>query len=206
LIDVTVISTEQNLAVKHPDWIHLEESAYFSAQWNKAVELFSSNIFFQIQADARFNDFERLFEKVTTLFETGRVGVYEPNIDVTAYEYDKSKLLTFAENIYEVPLTDSICWFIAADIVLQLPVVDLSVNRYGWGICAAIAALARLNKKVSVRDYTFTVDHPPTRGYPTEIALKERQNYVKTLPPELAKEIKTIYLSPALPKKRRSGL
>jgi hypothetical protein len=206
LIDVTVISTDSRIRKKHPEWIHLEESAFFSEQWNTAVRLFSGDIFFQIQADAHFDDFTGLFRKVQALFSEVPVGVCEPYINVTAYDYDRSKLSRYKENIYEVPLTDSICWFVSAEILAQLPVIDLTINKYGWGICAAIAALCRLSNKLCLRDYDYMVQHSPGRGYSTELALKERGQYVKSLPPSIAQEIKSIYRSPLLPKKPRSGL
>ncbi|MCI0417177.1 hypothetical protein L0222_30775 [bacterium] len=206
LIDVTVISTDPGIREKHSDWIHLDESAYFSEQWNLAVRLFTGDIFFQIQADAFFDDFPNLFQKAKATFSEGSIGVYEPNIDLTAYDYDLSKLSGYKENIFEVPLTDTICWFISADILVQLPPVDLAINKYGWGVCAAIAAISHLNKKLCVRDYDFTVRHEPGRGYSTEAALKERGRYLRSLPTNIAQEMKWIYRSPLLPKRPRAGL
>ncbi len=205
-IDLTVISTQENPKPKYPNWIYLTENAYFSEQWNKAVQLFSGDIFFQIQADACFDDFEALFKKVKALFLSERIGVYEPNIEVTAFQYDSSRLPAFSDKVYEVPLTDSICWFIKGDILLKLPRIDLNVNKYGWGICAAIAAITHLNNKICVRDYSFTVHHPPARGYPGAKALNERRKYIQTLEQSVAEEIKHIYKSPVLIKNPGRGL
>src|SRR4026209_2832619 len=74
-INLTVISTDRSLESQHPDWIYLDQTAYFSEQWNKAIELFSGDIFFQIQADVSFDDFERLFERVPSQFRSHPIGV-----------------------------------------------------------------------------------------------------------------------------------
>jgi hypothetical protein len=63
LINVTVINSEEHLREKHPGWVHLDDTAYFSAQWNKAVELFEENIFFHIQADAECDQFDAMLAR-----------------------------------------------------------------------------------------------------------------------------------------------
>ena len=192
-IDVTVISTEESIREKHPHWIHLDQGAYFSQQWNQARDLFSGDIFFQMQSDARFDDFERLFQKVATVFSTGRVGVYEPNINFTAHQYEIGRLQSFDNNLYEIPMTDTICWFIGADILFQLPPIDLSINTLGWGVCAAIAALCHINNKVCVRDYSFTVIHPEGSGYSNKKAMAEKLKYFESLDPAIRREITSIH-------------
>jgi hypothetical protein len=192
-IDLTVISTDDSLQSKHPDWVYLNETAYFSEQWNKAAELFSGDIFFQVQADVSFDDFERLFEKVRSQFRSHPIGVYEPCIEFSGFQCNKSDLPHIAESVYQVPLTDSICWFIAGDILRQLPRIDPSVNFYGWGVCAAISALSHLNNKLSVRDYEFKVHHPRTRGYRRRKALEDRARYMESLGPTVVTEMESIY-------------
>jgi hypothetical protein len=192
-IHLTVISTDRSLQSQHPDWVYLDETAYFSEQWNKAVELFSGDIFFQIQADVSFNHFERLFENIRSCFRSHPIGVYEPCIEFSGFQCDKSDLQHVAQDIYRVPLTDSICWFIASDILFQLPPIDPSVNFYGWGVCAAISAIAHLNKKLSVRDYEFIVNHPRSRGYSKDKAMNDRRRYREQLGPAIADEMKSIY-------------
>ena len=84
---VTVINSEEGLDEAHPHWDHLDDSAYFSAQWNRAIELFDGDLLFHIQADARFDEFERLLAKIDHVFRTYPVGVYEPNVDFTDVTY-----------------------------------------------------------------------------------------------------------------------
>lgn len=191
--DVTVINSDAGLSGPRADWVHLGESAYFSAQWNKALELFEGDVLFHIQADARFDDFERLFARATSLLGRGDIGIYEPGVDFTAFRYDTSRLRAIETQLFEVPFTDTTCWFVGADLLGELPPVDLSANRYGWGIAPAVAAVCHLKGKLCVRDYRFRVMHPRGRGYPSQIADRERDAYLSSLGPEIAREAARLY-------------
>jgi hypothetical protein len=188
-INVTVINSEEHLNAKYPEWSHLDDTAYFSAQWNKAVELFNADIFFHIQADAEFDDFEALLAKTERLFEKYGLGACEPNVDYSSVQYEKSSLPSIEPNVLVVPMTDSTCWFIAGEIMRKLPPIDLSINRYGWGIPRAIAALSRLSGMRIVRDYNFTVKHPRSTGYPLGAAMQQLKAYIWSLDPEVRTEI-----------------
>jgi hypothetical protein len=163
----------------------LDETAYFSAHWNKAVELFDADIFFQIQADAEFDQFKALFAKARLLFGKYELGVYEPNVEHTRIQYDKLALRPIEPDVFEVPKPDSICWFITKEVVRQLPPVDVTVNKYGFGVVSAIAALSQSSGKRCVRDYGFTVLHPKHRGYSTLLAKQQKEVYLEGLNPNL---------------------
>jgi hypothetical protein len=175
-------------------------------QWNRALGLFDGDVIFHMQADAQCDDFERLFERATALFRRGDVGVYEPDVDYSPYRYDTSLLQAVADDEYEVPITDQTCWLVAGDVLRELGPVEVSVNRYGWGISAAVAAVCRLQRKLCVRDYGVSVVHPRSRGYPAGIAASERDAYLAGLGPGIANEAARLYewrsrVSPARPRR-----
>jgi hypothetical protein len=192
-IPVTVINSEEPLSSPRDHWVHLGDSAYFSAQWNKAIELFAGDILFHIQADAHCGDFERLFARASCMFQRGDVGVYEPEVNFSGFRYDTSQLRVIDDHVFEVPLIDQTCWFVAGNVVRELPPVDLSANRYGWGISVAVAAVCQLQQKMCVRDYSLSVTHPRRRGYPAEIAGRERDGYLTSLGTQIASEADRLY-------------
>jgi hypothetical protein len=193
VVDVVVINSDERLRDRYNHWIHLHESAYFSAQWNKAMEIFNGDLLFHIQADANFDDFDGLLRRAADVLKRKEIGVYEPNVDFTLITYNPASLPQIEPGLFEVPLTDCTCWFVAADVLRELPRVDLSVNRYGWGICGGVAAVCRLQEKVCVRDYTMTVRHPRSRGYCSKAALQERGAYLDTLSPAIRMEAVKTY-------------
>lgn len=188
LIEVTVVNSDERLSDSYPKWIHLDDTAYFSAQWKTAVELFDADILFHIQADAEFDRFEELISKAEVLFDRYRLGVYEPNVDYTGIRYAKSMLRQIEPDLLEVPVTDCTCWFIAGEIIRKLPPLDLSINQFGWGIPRAIAALSRLDGRMCVRDYNFSIKHPKGRGYPSAAAMQQMKAYIRSLGPELSEQ------------------
>jgi tetratricopeptide (TPR) repeat protein len=187
--DVCVINSEEQLSQPHPHWIHLDDTAYFSAQWNKAQELFRGDILFHIQADADCEEFEPLLQRAKTMFEKYNLGIYEPYVDYSDIQYEKAALRALEPDLFEVPFTDCTCWFIQRDVVRSLPPVDLSINKFGWGIPRAIAAQARLDGKRCVRDYQFTIKHPKRRTYPSFEAMRQLKDYLATLEPAVVDEI-----------------
>jgi hypothetical protein len=185
LVKTAVINSEEGLEAAHPHWVHLGEAAYFGAQWRRAVELFTGDLFLHLQADAAVEDLPRLLARATGVWERHRLGVYEPNVDFTTIVYDRERLPVLEPDLFEVPLTDCTAWLIEGAVVRALPPVDPTVNRFGWGIAAAIAGLARAQGRRCARDHRFTVIHPRGRGYSSGEARLQRIAYLRTLPLEL---------------------
>src|SRR6266545_1870971 len=188
-IDIHVVNSDASLVDKYPHWIHLDDSAYFSAQWNRALEIFNADIFFHIQADADYDRFEILIEKAESLFKKHRLGIYEPNVDYTDVMYDISKLAPIETNVYETPLSDCTCWFIAGEVLRRFSPIDVSVNKYGWGVTRVTSSLCRMDDRLCVRDYNVTVNHPKGRGYSSSAAMRQLEQYVLSLSPEIRREI-----------------
>lgn len=193
LTRVTVVNSDEALTETHRQWHHLGEAAYFSAQWQAALQLVDADVLFHIQADASCDDFGRLFARARDLFARYPLGVLEPNVDYTDFTYDTSRLRAIEEGLFEVPVTDVTCWFINVDVLKSLPPLDPARNKYGWGLAGTTAVLARLRGLRVLRDYTFTIQHPRGRGYPNAEAIKHRQAYFDTLPPSLARRVTAAY-------------
>jgi hypothetical protein len=187
--DVRVINSDDEARLQHPAWVHLGESAYFTAQWNKAFDLFDGDVLFHIQADARVDDVGRLLRRAKAVFQRHNVGVYEPNVNFTAFGYDPRTLERVERGLYRVPMTDCTCWFIRREVVARTPRVAPATNRYGWGICDATAATAQLRGQLCVRDYSFTVHHPRQQGYPTPAAAAQRAKFLASLSVRLRRQI-----------------
>jgi hypothetical protein len=74
------------------------------------------------------------------------------------------------------------CWFIRSAVLRELPIVDVAFNKYGSGVCAAIAAISHLQSRICVRDHGFTVNHPSrVRRYPADVAVQQRMAYINQL-------------------------
>jgi hypothetical protein len=191
--EVVVINSEEGLAQLHPRWIHLDDAAYFSAQWNAALDRFDGDVLFHVQADAVVDDLSRLFDRARAAFAMHPLGVFEPRIE-NCTEYDRTLLRHLGNEVYEVPTSDSTCWFVAGPVLRRFPTIDVQVNKYGWGIPVTVAALARRMGRICVRDYSVTVQHAKGRGYSTEVAFDQRVEYLNRLDVDLACAMVLVYL------------
>jgi hypothetical protein len=190
---VTVVNTNSQIRSEHPSWIHADESEYYSETLNRCTAMFDADVFFQIQADASFDNFDRMFERAEHCFNSRGAGVFEPNADYTPLRYDRLKLTELEPQLYKVPMTDNICWFIHGAVLKQFPPVDASINKLGWGIAGAIAALSALRGKICVRDYSFTVLHPRSRNYDEPDAIRQRNAYLYSLHPTVGARSSALY-------------
>jgi hypothetical protein len=190
---VTVINSDPDVAAAHPGWDHLDSEAYFSAQWNRAVELFDADLFFHVQADARPDNVAAVLARAQQVLAGRSAGVYEPNVDYTFFRYDRGLLREVEPGLFEVPVTDCTCWAIRGSIVRQFQPVDVDVNKFGWGISSVVAALCRLEGASCVRDFRFLVRHPNSRGYATDLASREAVRYVNGLPATIRAEVFRCY-------------
>jgi hypothetical protein len=186
LSEVNIINSDESMREARRNWIQLDDSAFFSAQWNKALDIFNADVLFHVQADVEFNEFERLFERACAAFRSHPIGIYEPKIDRPRRDYDLSKLRMLRDNVFEVPATDCTCWFVAAPVLSENARIDERANKYGWGVAATIAALCRRRKLLCVRDYEFLVHHPDGRGYSTTDAVLGRVAHINSLTVDLA--------------------
>jgi len=160
----TVINS--NVNEKRDHWINLNDG-YFAEQWNTLVSNIDSDtdFVFHIQSDAIVKDFEKLYSRFFEIVSKYDVGIYAPNVDYTWHKYNIDLLNKVEENIYEVPNTDCICWFINTKITKDKIIYNLDTNIIGYGVDWYYSAECVLQNKYILRDYTILVDHPTHKNY-----------------------------------------
>lgn len=175
-----VINSDESLEGKY-DWVHLGEEAYFSAQFNAAMDMFTGDVLFHIQADAEYENWGGLVDESIRHFETYRWGVYAPNISWTPQKANIVDESVLEEGLKEVSNTDCTCWFIHRDVIDMMPPVDLSINKTGWGVDTHIMRLSRSIGRKVIRNYRHTVYHPRATGYDREEAHRQMDNYMNAI-------------------------
>lgn len=138
---------------------------YFNAQWEKARKKFTGDVLLWVMADVLLPDnFPQMYQDMIKIMSRGDVGWYAPNVDWTAFIYDKNTLKELENDIYEVPNTDSLCFAIRGDIVREMPYIDHELC-FMWGMDFTAVATANLMGYKIVRDYKYKVLHPNDTGY-----------------------------------------
>ena len=173
-------------------WVHIEEP-YYSAKWNKSLELLDGDIYIQVQADVRFENAAQFVERALALLANDDVGSYEPDVDI-GFVYLRHLLSVYSDDVYEIPMVDGISFALKSEIARKLPPVRLEQNRLGWGITPALSAICHLNGKRCVRDYRVKTMHRHERSYSKPEALAQRTQWLATLDASLRQEIENIYV------------
>jgi hypothetical protein len=181
-----------------PHWTNIGEQAYFAEQFLTAVNMFDGDIFFHIQGDIEFDRWEELVDAAQKYYEKYQWGIYAPNVDYTWYSSQNADIQTirFTEdtNLRAVSNPDCTIWFIHRDIIntLKQNPFDLSFMKYGWGLDLILCGNSYLQKRLVMRDYEFTVDHPPGTGYMQNEAFEELGVLLSKCNPDLQNVIQAI--------------
>lgn len=184
----TVINSDE--AHNDEGWVNVGESAYFTDQFIKALELFDGDVLFHIQADGSYNDWNNLIKDAEESFDTYKWGIYAPNVDYTWYDASRTDIAGIAlrdKTMRVVACPDCTCWFIHKDIinVFKELKIDMSPYKMGWGWDIIFPGISYLMKRLVIRDYHHTVDHPPGTNYNKTQAEIEMHQLFNVLPHEL---------------------
>lgn len=190
--EVTVINSDDSLRTRYPHWQHIGNDAYFTEQWNAAIQRFDSDVFVHIQGDIWPTKVGRALSEGVHFIKNYGVGLYAPNTNFNPHVYRRQSLRKLQEGVYEVPTTDSSFWAMPSEVIRKTPRVDPQVNRLGWGIDYLVAAVARLSGRKIVRDYRFTAGHLRSTGYDDGAAFQEWEQLKKAVDPLLSKEMESL--------------
>ena len=183
---VTVINSDDNNKFDH--WINIGEDAYFGAQFLKALELFSGDIFFHVQADVTYDNWPSIIESAKLYYKKYNYGIYAPNVDYTYWDSAKVDIDCFKktdnEKLKIVSMTDCSCWFINKKIINEYKLKyshNFKKNKYGFGADLISCAISFKKNMPVLRDYQYTVSHPKLTNYSLTHAGIMLEDYIKTI-------------------------
>ncbi len=147
---------------------------YYGHLWNEALRLHDARVLGIITSDARIADVPRLLDRMRRAFATfDKLWCYAPNVDHTPWQYRLDALLRLSADMYHVPTTDGICWFLRTELAHMVGPVPLEVNHLGWGIDVLAAICCARAGRWTVRDYGITILHPAGSGYSRDEAARQ---------------------------------
>ena len=190
--ETTVINSDDSLRLRHPHWQHVGNDAYFTDQWNAALDRFEADVFVHIQGDIWPDRVGVVLSEAVRYIRDFGVGVYAPNANFNAHVYRRDTLAKLDNGVYEVPATDCCFWAISGEVIRNTPRVDPCTNKLGWGIEYMVGAVTRLRGLKLVRDYRFIAGHPKCSGYDHGRASQEWAALKKRLDPALRAEMDAV--------------
>ena len=192
-----VINSDDNHREDDPNWHNIGEESYFTAQFLKALELFTGDVMFHIQADASYGNWAEIYQGAKDCFDTYNWGIYAPNVDYTFYNPFRTDLISFdldEPNLKMVANTDCTCWFIHKDIINEAKNrgINFAPYKMGWSFDIIFTALSYIKKRPVIRDYAFTIDHPQGTNYNMNQAETEMMQLYKSLTPDIQEAFRYI--------------
>ena len=79
--NVTVINSDEEN--KKDNWINLDDSCYYTAQFSNAINRFNGDLLFLIQGDSSYYDWNFIVNSAKKYYEKYKYGVYAPNVAVS---------------------------------------------------------------------------------------------------------------------------
>lgn len=190
--NLVIINSDENFLEN--SWVSLGEDAYFNKQFLSALSIFaqsSEDIFFHIQGDASYNNWEKLIEDAKFYFKQYSWGIYAPNVDYTWYSSDRTDVHSIPiknhSNLKFIASPDCTCWFIHRDVINEFLNFKVNMDKYkfGWGWDIILPSISYIMKRPVLRDYSHTVEHPEGTGYNKEKAELEMIDLFNSLPNNL---------------------
>ena len=190
---IVINSDEENT---RPGWIDLGDDAYFSAQFNKALELFENDkkVLLHIQGDTEYYNWEQLVNDARKYYNLYEWGVYAPDVTNVWYTPDQTDiegLMSDDLNIKMVACTDETVWFIHRDVIFDFYKRGLSkimtpeLMKMGWGWDLVMNAISFIMKRPVIRDYSHKIQHAQGTNYNKETAGQEMSNLWNNLSEDL---------------------
>lgn len=180
---LTVIYSERdtNHKVGAGEWVKVPNDWFFGKKFAKCIELFSGDIFLQIQADASCSSWHSITESSRQAHK-GNVGVWAPDIDFTPWTTDVVKLLDGpTPTTAHVMQTDGIVWSIDKRIITRLSALNFDQNNLGWGIDWAAIAFSYASGLHTLRERALKISHPSGSGYSGAEAQLQMNQFLQQL-------------------------
>lgn len=189
--DVTVLNSDPTAHERR--WVLQPREAFYSARWNKVLELCRSDVIGIVCADVESASWRTLMARAREAFlRLPQLGVYAPNVDTHYWAADAAELRRVAGDVYETPATNGMCWFVRASVAHAVGPVDTSVNALGWGIDFVVGATARWMGYVVGLDAGITVKHPEGTSYDCAEASSQMHAYLKSCSPAVRGEVRRL--------------
>jgi len=165
---------------KGNDKIIMLPNVFYSGQWNEALKLLKADVALFVNSDVTIPKLPRVMDRLKKFYNSfgDNAGIYSPNVSWTPWTYNPKLLPEIGIGFKQVPGTDSVIWSVCKSIALKVGQIDLSTNKFGWGIELVAAYYCSLESKFVVRDYLVKCRHPKHTSYSRSVADREWKNMI----------------------------
>jgi hypothetical protein len=181
---LTVIHSDSSGSppLKTQGWEIVPDTHFYGMKFRRSLDLFSGDVMLQVQADTVCTDWAGLVAAARHTFAARPcVGVWSPDVNFTPMPARLTTLASAEGPLRHVAIIDGIVWALSAAVCGRLAAFDYTRNNVGWGIDWAAATFAHASGHEVLVDTSITVAHPMSRGYATENALDQLEEFLEEL-------------------------
>ncbi len=184
---VTIIYSDPDseCQIKYERSIRRPNDLFWGDKFKACIDDSDSDLILVIHADCVVDSWRKLATRaVEVLSRNSQIGVWAPYIEWPS----KPPRATFINAIKPGPFifsawTDSLIFALRRPIVERMKAAKYEENIYGWGICYMFMACALSFGQLTIVDTSLKVIHKPGRGYPSDKAANQREEFLKQLTP-----------------------
>lgn len=163
-------------------WEIVPNSHFYGLKFRRSLDLLAGDVMLQVQADTTCDDWPLLVVAARHAFATHpALGVWAPDVNFTPMPTRLTALSPSNGPLRHVAIVDGIVWALSAAVCGRLTALDYTRNNVGWGIDWAAAAFAHATGREVLVDTSIAVGHPMSRGYETEDALGQLEEFLEGL-------------------------
>jgi len=153
---------------------------FWGDKFKTCIENFNSDLILIIHADCEHSNWSLIAQEfLLAMNKYPIIGVWSPLIDHTFYTLEKTSVGKMNDsNHIIVAQTDAIVFGFRNETVSRMKLVNYDSNIYGWGIAYLIVTHVYTNKKIAIVDKSLKIKHPLSRGYPTNDAFGQMQDFL----------------------------
>ncbi|MGB8365264.1 MAG: hypothetical protein ACLQUZ_19100 [Rhizomicrobium sp.] len=156
---------------------------FWGDKFKACLDVCDSDLMVVIHADCDCEDWSFLVHKCRSAMDQNPIiAVWAPLIDWTQWNIHRTRLYEIRSTSFTVVAqTDAIVFCLSKAAMNRLRRAKFEGNVYGWGIDTMAVAYAYANGMLAVVDKSVRVNHPKSRGYPSEAALAQCNEFLKQL-------------------------
>lgn len=156
---------------------------FWGDKFSACLDICKEDLMLVIHADCSCDNWRDLFSRCyTTMANNPMIGIWAPLINWVNVGLELTRIFKIdSSSLNVVSQTDAIVFCLSKPIIDRLRSAELSENIYGWGIDTMAVCFAYSHGMVAVIDDGITVNHPKSRGYPSQEALAQCRNFLRQL-------------------------
>lgn len=119
---------------------------------------------------------DKLLRKIRWLLSVKNMGVWQPSLDGSSRNW-MNNLHTDRFVLESKKVLEAHFFFVRNEIIQRFPLIDLTINKYGYGVSEIMCGLSTQMGLGNVFDNSLLIHHPKETKYDTKAAIQQSSKW-----------------------------